>query len=225
MSIWPKAALFDLDGTLIDSAPDICAATNELLARHGLGPVDQTAVLAMIGEGTRKLVERAFAACGKVLDQTELDARYQEMLPIYAAHLTGLTQLLPHVAEALAALDAQGTKIALVTNKPEFAIAQILDHFEITRYFPVIIGASAKVPHKPAPDMVLLALDKLGLKPADALFVGDSPADARAAQAASVKVVLVRNGYSREPLETLGADRLIDDMGGLMAAAESLAPR
>lgn len=224
MSSWPKAALFDFDGTLIDSALDIHAATNMLLARDGLGPVSLTDVKAMIGEGTRKLVDRAFAAAGQPLDPAALDEKYAEMVPLYAANLTKLTQLMPGTADALAALHSKGIGMALVTNKPDFAIAEILAHFDLTRYFPVIVGGDSGVPHKPKPDMLFLALSKLGVDVDDAVFVGDSPADARSAQAAGMKLVLVEGGYSREPLESLGADVVLRDLSELDSAIEGLRP-
>lgn len=220
---WPKAILFDLDGTLIDSAPDIHAATNTLLAHDGLGPLSLEQVKSMIGEGTRRLVERAFAACGRALDPAELTDRYNRMVPLYAANLTGLTTLMPGTVEALQALHAAGAAMALVTNKPDFAIAEILSHFGLSRYFPVIVGGDAGVPHKPAPDMLFLALERLGgVAPVDAVFVGDSPADARSAQAAATTLVLIEGGYSREPLSSLGADAVLPDMHGLPAIIERL---
>lgn len=224
MTTWPKAVLFDFDGTLIDSALDIHAATNMLLARDGLGPVSLPEVKAMIGEGTRKLVARAFEAAGKPLDAATLDEKYEQMVPLYAANLTKLTQLMPGTADALAQLHRDGVAMALVTNKPNFAIAEILTHFNLTDYFPVIVGGDSGVPHKPAPDMLFLALNKLGCEAADAVFVGDSPADARSAQAAGMKLVLIEGGYSREPLESLGADAVLHDMGELQAAFARLKP-
>lgn len=224
MSSWPKAVLFDFDGTLIDSALDIHAATNMLLARDGLGPVSLPDVKAMIGEGTRKLVDRAFAAAGQPLDPVALDQKYAEMVPLYAANLTKLTQLMPGTADALAALHSKGIAMALVTNKPDFAIAEILEHFELTRYFPVIVGGDSGVPHKPKPDMLFLALSKLGVEVDDAVFVGDSPADARSAQAAGMKLVLIEGGYSREPLDSLGADVVLHDLSELDTAIQGLRP-
>ncbi|MBS9722375.1 phosphoglycolate phosphatase [Tianweitania sp. BSSL-BM11] len=225
MISWPKAVLFDFDGTLIDSALDIHAATNMLLARDGLGPLSLPDVKAMIGEGTRKLVERAFAAAGRSLDDAELDDKYGQMVPLYAANLTKLTQLMPGTTEALTALQRDKVAMALVTNKPDFAIAEILEHFDLANYFPVIVGGESGVPHKPAPDMLYLALEKLGVEAGDALFVGDSPADARSAQAANMKLVLVEGGYSREPLESLGADVVLQDLSELEAALARLAPK
>jgi phosphoglycolate phosphatase len=178
----------------------------------------------MIGEGTRKLVERAFDAAGQPLDAATLDEKYSQMVPLYAANLTKLTQLMPGTADALADLHRDGVLMALVTNKPDFAIAEILGHFNLADHFPVIVGGDSGVPHKPAPDMLFLALSKLGVEASDAVFVGDSPADARSAQAAGMKLVLVEGGYSREPLESLGADVVLHDLTELKAAVARLKP-
>src|SRR4051812_24491705 len=155
---WPRAVLFDLDGTLIDSAPDIAAATNELLARHRLGPLTLDQVVSMIGNGTRKLTERAFAATSGPLSPAELDQRYAEMLEIYARHLTGVTTLLPGAAAMLAGLREQGTQLGLVTNKPQRFIETILDHFRLAGDFDAVIGSDAGVKPKPAPDMLFAAM-------------------------------------------------------------------
>src|SRR4051812_15070573 len=142
---WPRAVLFDLDGTLIDSAPDIAAAANELLGRHGLGPLTLDQVVSMIGNGTRKLTERAFAATSGPLSPDALDERYAEMLEIYGRHLTGVTTLLPGAAELVAELRRQGARLGIVTNKPQRFIETILEHFGLAGDFDVVIGSDAGV--------------------------------------------------------------------------------
>lgn len=219
-SSWPKAVLFDLDGTLIDSAPDIGVAVNQLLALAHLPPLSLKQIVSMIGEGARVLVARAFAASGQVLDEAELEQRYEQMQPLYAANTIGLTTLYPHVSDVLQSLKERGTAIALVTNKPNFAIGQILDHFKIADYFSAIVGADSGVTPKPAPDMVELALSRLDILAKDAVFVGDSPADAQAAKAADVRLILMRGGYSRVPLETLDADLVLGSFSELLPALD-----
>src|SRR5262245_56128187 len=162
---WPRAVLFDLDGTLIDSAPDIAAAVNELLGRRGLGPLTLDQVVSMIGNGTKKLTERAFAATSGPLSPDELDQRYAEMLEIYGRHLTGVTTLLPGAAGAIAGLRRQGGRLGIVTNKPQRFIETILEHFRLAGDFDVVIGSDAGVTPKPAPDMLFAAMDKLGAGP------------------------------------------------------------
>jgi phosphoglycolate phosphatase len=224
VSGWPKAVLFDLDGTLIDSAPDIAAAVNELLARSGRGPLTLTQVTSMIGNGVEKLVERAIEATGEPLGPEALKREQMTMLDIYAKHLTGLTALMPGVREALDALHGDGVLLGLVTNKPQRFIETVLDYFGLSRLFGVVIGGDAGVPKKPAPDMLLAALEQFGVAPADAVMVGDSPADVDSARAAGTASVIVRGGYTSTPAERLGADIVIDDMTGLAAALNRLKP-
>jgi phosphoglycolate phosphatase len=223
-SSWPRTVLFDLDGTLIDSAPDIAAAVNELLAHSGRGPLTLAQVTSMIGNGVEKLVERAIAATGDVLGPEALKRQQMAMIDIYAKHLTGLTVLMPGAREALDVLHSDGIPLGLVTNKPQRFIEAVLDHFGLSALFGVVIGGDAGVPKKPAPDMLLAALEQFGVAPADAVMVGDSPADLDSARAAGTASVIVRGGYSSVPPERLGADVVIDDMTGLAAALDGLRP-
>lgn len=218
----PKAILFDLDGTLIDSAPDIAAATNELLAGHDLPPLRLDQVKSIIGEGIRKLVERAFIASGAPLSDGDLDEADRAMAPIYRRHLTGLTRLMPGVRETLTHFHLAGVAMGVVTNKPQLATREILLHFGLTDYFGAIVGGDAVTRKKPAPDALLLALDRLQAGPRDALMVGDSVADAGAARAAGIPVVLLRGGYTRVPVEELEADIICDSLLDLPAALQGL---
>lgn len=212
---YPKAILFDLDGTLVDSAPDITAAVNELLATRKLKPLDVPSVTAMIGNGMEKLVERAFVAAGMELKGRELAQAQRDMSPIYLRHTTRLTKLYPGVREALAAFHAAGTGLAVVTNKPQAATRDILTHFGLTDMLGAIVGGDAVVNKKPAPDALNLALDKLGASPSEAVMVGDSVSDVGAGRAAGLPVVLIRGGYTHTPVEELGADLVLDDIGQL----------
>jgi phosphoglycolate phosphatase len=218
----PKAILFDLDGTLVDSAPDITAAVNELLATRGLPPLSLSDIKSMIGDGVRKLIERAFAASGTPFSATELDQAHETMKPIYLRHVTDLATLMPGVRETLAHFHMAGIAMGVVTNKPQLAARQVLLHFGLTEFFGVIVGGDAVSHQKPAPDGLLMALDRLHAKPGDALMVGDSIADAGAARAAGMSVALVRGGYTQVPLEEIGADLVCDSMLELPAALQEL---
>ncbi|MER9063468.1 phosphoglycolate phosphatase [Mesorhizobium sp. M0482] len=218
----PKAILFDLDGTLVDSAPDIAAAVNELLAGHDLPPLRLDQVKAMIGGGIRKLVERAFAAPGTPLLGSALDEANRVMAPIYRRHLTGRTRLMPGVREVLTHLHLSGIAMAVVTNKPQLAAREILLHFRLTEYLGAIVGGDAVTSLKPAPDALLLALDLLQVEPRDTLMVGDSSADVAAARAAGMAVILLRGGYSQIPVEELGADLVCDSLFDLPSAMQRL---
>lgn len=218
----PRAILFDLDGTLVDSAPDITAAVNELLAGRDLPPLRLDQVKAMIGGGIRKLVERAFAASGTPLLGSALDEANLVMAPIYRRHLTGRTRLMPGVREVLTHLHLSGIAMGVVTNKPQLAAREILLHFGLTDYLGAIVGGDAVTYLKPAPDAVLLALDQLQVEPRDTLMVGDSSADVAAARAAGVAVILLRGGYSQIPVEELGADLVCDSLFDLPSAMQTL---
>jgi phosphoglycolate phosphatase len=219
---WPEAILFDLDGTLIDSAPDIAAAANELLAEDGLGPLTVTQVRAMVGNGIRTLVERAYAACGEPLAGGARDARHARMMDIYAHHLTNLTTLMPGAADALAAWHGAGAKIAVVTNKPEAFSRLILAHFGLTPFIDLVVGGDTGPARKPSPDMLLHALTQFGVEPSGALMIGDGPADIDAARAANVRSVAVSGGYMAVSVEALGADLHIEGLSGLTAAIARL---
>lgn len=214
----PKAVLFDLDGTLIDSAPDITAAVNELLGGRNLPPLTLAEVKSMIGNGVEKLVERAFAASGHPLSGTGFEQANREMAPIYRRHTTQLTRLMPGAAEALARLHVSGVRIGVATNKPQLATREILQHFGLAERLGAIVGGDAVTRKKPAPDALLLALERLGADVRDALMVGDSVTDVEAARAAGMPVILIRGGYTREPVEQLGADLVCDSLLDLPAA-------
>lgn len=222
---WPRAVLFDLDGTLIDSAADLCAAVNELLGRKGLGPVGVDDAKAMIGRGVRMLVERAFVFSGRSLSEAELDAEQKVMVDeIYGKHLTELTTLIPDTLETVKTLHGEGRKLAVVTNKPDRFTTPVLDHFGLTPLLDVIIGADSGIAKKPAPDMLLAALERMGVAPADAVMIGDSVSDVASAHAAGVKSVLLEGGYTDVPAKDLGADAVIPGFRGLEKAFRELAP-
>lgn len=210
---WPKAVLFDLDGTLIDSAPDIHAALNQTLESYGEPPFTLEAVTRMIGAGVPKLIERAYAALDKELDPATRDRIVDRFIKIYEPRSTELTTLYAGASEVTRALRQEGRALGVVTNKPGHATEEILRHFGLFDLMDVVVGGDAGPPKKPEPGLLLLACEKLGLDPADVLFVGDSENDVKAAKAANIKVVVVVGGYTALSAEELAAD----------AAAESLA--
>ena len=212
-----RAVLFDLDGTLIDSAPDLAASLNRVLGNHGLGPLRLTAVIGMIGNGIRKLVERGFVACGRRLEDAALDAAYAEMIETYGAHLTDETILLPGARETIAALRDAGLPLGLVTNKPQRETEAIVAHFGLGAFFAAVVGGDAGIEKKPAPDMLLAALSHLGVSASEAVMVGDSMADVKSARAAGARAILVRGGYTTVPVEDLDADAVLDRLDELPA--------
>ena len=221
---WPRAALFDLDGTLIDSVPDITLAVGELMTAEGLEPFDEVDVRAMVGHGLRVLVRRALQARGRTPDPAEFEAIIARMLEIYPRHLTGRTTLLPGVVECLDTLAAADCAIAVVTNKLQSAATTVLDHFGLSDRFTIILGDQeglSDLAPKPAPDMLLHAISQVGVGPADALMVGDSESDIASARAAGVFSVAVRGGYCDGPIEDLEPDVVIDSLHGFAEAVEA----
>jgi phosphoglycolate phosphatase len=213
----PRAILFDLDGTLVDSASDLAASVNELVSRSGLPPLSLDRVKSMIGGGLRALAERAFAATGKQLSGAALETAETELVEIYLGRLTHTTRLMPGAERAISECHAAGLLLGVVTNKPQVATRKILLHFGLIDRIGAIIGGDAVVNKKPAPDALLLALDQLGVAPSDALMIGDSATDVAAARAAGMPVILVRGGYSQVPVDQLGADLVCDDLQRLPA--------
>ena len=219
---WPQVILFDLDGTLIDSAPDIAAAVNRLLAEDGHASLTLDEVRSMIGNGVKKLVERAYAARGITLEGAALEETTNRMMAIYGDHLTVETVLMPGAGEILAAYHKARVKLGVVTNKPEAFTRTILEHFGLSEIVDVVVGGDTGPERKPAPDMLNHALAQTGFTASRALMVGDSPADIGAAKAAFMASVAVRGGYTNVPVEELGADIVIDSLSELPAAIEQL---
>jgi phosphoglycolate phosphatase len=214
--VWPKAVLFDLDGTLIDSVPDLATATNRLLAAHGLPPLGMNDVRSMIGHGVAKLVERAFASRGTRLTPLMLERRTDEMMAFYGQCLTDQTRLNIGAAEAIASLRRMSVRIAVVTNKPEAFAKAILGHFDLLQQVDVVVGGDTGPARKPEPEMLVFAVNVLDLKVEDAVMVGDSRADMDAARAAGMASIAVEGGYTSESATSLGADANIPDLGKML---------
>lgn len=212
-----RLVLFDLDGTLVDSAPDIAVSVNLLMARHGLSEHSLYAVRGMIGDGIETLVKRAFAANGIGLDAAELAERNSEMLTYYGANLVGATTLRAVAADAVRAARGRGLATGVVTNKSEGFSRTILDSFGLLAELDLVIGGDSGFGRKPSPDMLFEACRKVGCAPGSAVLVGDSAADLGAARAAGMPCILVHGGYSAIPADALGADAVIAEPGDLLA--------
>jgi phosphoglycolate phosphatase len=210
----PKLVLFDLDGTLVDSAPDLAAALNAALAELGQ-PVHPLAVVkGYVGDGAAKLVERAVAP-GAEVDQELLLERFRAH---YAARLCVYTRLYPGVVDTLGRLAAAGTPLAVVTNKPGDLARSLLRALHIEQHFTQIVGAGDGFPRKPSPEMALHVFARHAVAPADAVLVGDGLPDVRLSRAAGCRVAAVTWGYTpREALEAERPDWLIDEPAALLA--------
>jgi phosphoglycolate phosphatase len=209
----PKLVLFDLDGTLVDSAPDIAAALNAALAELGQPTYPVSTVTTYVGDGARKLVERAAAPTPEV-DQDRLLERFKAQ---YAAHVCVSTRVYPGVLEALDAFAARGVPLAVVTNKPGDLARALLRALLIADRFADVVGDGDGYPRKPSPEIAQAVCARHAVAPADALLVGDGLPDVRLARAAGCPVAAVTWGYTaRDALAAEKPDWLVDAPGALL---------
>ena len=218
MTKLPRAVIWDLDGTLIDSAADLSRALNALLSEHGLGVHSVELIKTMIGGGIARLVARGWAAHGKNLHYSEIEILSRRFLDHYARCATDETRLYDSVEDVVRELRSRGVAQAICTNKPSAIAASIIEHLGIAEVFDTIIGGDTTAKKKPDPLPVLSCLAAMKILDGGAVMVGDSKVDVAAGQAAGLPVVLVRHGYSRLPVDSLGADAVIDNIPGLFDA-------
>ena len=213
------AVVFDLDGTLIDSAPDIHAATNALLAEDGLPALTFAQVKGFIGKGVPHLITRVLDAVG----EDPQGPRHADLVHRFEARYetaVGLTVVYPNVIAALEALQAQGHVLGLCTNKPLAPTHAVLDHLNLSRFFGAVVGGDSLPVRKPDPAPLQATLAALGANPHKTLYVGDSEVDAETAQRAGLPFLLFTEGYRKTPVEDLphrAAFRDFADLPGLAA--------
>ena len=211
----PRAVLFDLDGTLVHSLPDLAAAVDAMLAQYGLPPLGEALTATMIGNGSRKLIERALQAsawCGASTHSAELlQEAHERFLQHYRQHLCVRSALYPGVAETLSALRTQHIALAVVTNKPMAFVPPLLESLGIRHHFAVLIGGDSLAEKKPSPLPLQHACAQLGVTVADAIMVGDSRNDIDAARAAGMRNIAVSFGYNHgEPIAACAPDIIIE---------------
>jgi phosphoglycolate phosphatase len=203
-----QAIIFDLDGTLVDSAEDLRAALNKLLAELSLRPIAATEIKDMIGDGVLKLVERGLVAAGG--NPQQKDALLPRFLEIYQANPATLTRCYPGVSETLEILRREDFRLAVVTNKPVSATKKILETLSLAEFFPVVVGGDSVQQRKPHPAPLFEAARQLDVEVSRSLMVGDNIHDVEAAHAAGMRCVAVTYGYHHRPPSEFNADHLID---------------
>lgn len=214
--------VFDLDGTLIDTAPDLIDTLNVILARHDVAPVAFGEARTMIGAGVKPLLQRALATKGVQFPPERIDRLFGEYLEIYAAHIADRSRPFPGLEQALDALAARGCRLAVCTNKLEWLAVRLLDMLKLAPRFAAICGQDTFTMRKPDPDMLRLTIVQAGGDTGHAVMVGDSMTDVATARAASIPVIAVDFGYTETPPAELGADRLISHFDALPAAVMEL---
>jgi phosphoglycolate phosphatase len=218
----PGTIVFDLDGTLVDTAPDLAAALNHALGVLGRPGVPAADVRHMVGHGARRLLEAGLGATGTTCPEL-VEAGVPHFLDHYRANIAVGSRPWPGVERALDALDAAGCRLAICTNKPVALSLALVEALGWTARFHANLGFDSVPLPKPDAGHVLASIAAAGGIPADSAFVGDSITDVRAARAANVPIVLVSFGFSDVPPASLEADRLIDHYDALLPALAGLA--
>lgn len=212
---WPDLVCFDLDGTLLDSVPDIAAAVDAFLSEMDAPLAGEDKVRQWVGLGATKLIEQALTWAELTPDRHE--EAYRLFLLHYHQHLTDHSRLYPNVVAILKALKHNGVPVALVTNKPSVFIQPILDKFQLTEQFAWFLGGDTLEEKKPSAMPLLHCSESIEAEPQRCLMVGDSITDFKAAQNAGFKSALVTYGYHQGvDLKALGADAVIDDLAELL---------
>ena len=212
--------VFDLDGTLVDSVPDLRAAVNEMLRERGRPPLSPSEVKRMVGDGAPALVARALAASGA--DPAGAGDALARFLEIYEANAVQLSRPYPGVRETLTALRRRGYRAAVCTNKPQRATMAVIEGLGFLPLFDGVAGGDHFVVKKPDPGHLLGLIGELGASVTATAMIGDNENDAAVAHAAGVPLVLMRYGYARVAPESLAADALLDHFADLPAALERI---
>lgn len=217
------AVVFDLDGTLVDTAPDLRAHVNDVLRELGRPGLDLDSVRTMVGDGARTLLRRGLEASGGIPEAVDLDALYRRFLQGYTADPVRDSAVHDGVVAVLDGLLAAGVRLGVCTNKPQAPTDRLLSALGLERFFRAIVGGDILPVRKPDPGHLAAVLERLGALPSRAAMVGDSAHDVGAARALGLPCILVSFGYTAVPAHALGGDRLIDHFAELPAALQSLA--
>jgi phosphoglycolate phosphatase len=209
------ALLFDLDGTLVDTAPDLLAALNAVLISQGRKTVDPETLRHMVGFGARSLIEQAMAATGERAAPDRLPELVDHFIGHYREHIADLSRPFPGVESTLSLLRQDGARLAVLTNKPQVLTAPILEALNLSAHFGVVCGAGRYNYHKPDARIVTHVIEELGGPGAGAVMIGDSAVDVATARAAGIPVILLSYGYTPEPVQNLGADAVADCFSSL----------
>jgi phosphoglycolate phosphatase len=209
---------FDLDGTLVETAPDLIGTLNELLAEEGLAPLPLAESRAFVGRGARWMIERGFQTAGAMLQPKDVPALFERFLVRYEARIADQSRPFPGCEAALDALRAEGAKLCVCTNKLTGLSVRLLDALGLSARFDAVIGPDAAPAMKPDPRHLIAAVDALGGELARTILVGDAATDAGAARAAGAGLILVDWGYTETPAAELEPDILIGHFDELPAA-------
>jgi phosphoglycolate phosphatase len=214
--------VYDLDGTLADTAADLMGALNAVLTHEGLAPLPVENAGSMLGAGGRALIERGFAAAGRELTPLKLEALFGDFLAHYNTHIDEHTRLYPGVEDTLGAFAREGWLQAICTNKMEGSAKLLMEKLGVAKRFAFICGQDTFGVGKPNPKPLLGTIDAAGGASGRAIAVGDSVTDIKTARAAGLPIIAVDYGYTDVPVAELGPDRVISHFSELAAACAAL---
>lgn len=221
MSLLP-IVVFDLDGTLAETAPDIMRTLNVILEQEKLSPLPLERARELVGAGARALIERGFRVSGRPLDEETLERLFQDFLGIYAEDVASNSYLYEGVVAAMQALAEDGYALAVCTNKPILHTRLILEHFGISGHFAAVAGRDSFAFHKPDPRHLTLTIEAAGGDPRRAVMIGDSRTDITTARAAGIPSICVPFGYTDVPIEELEPDLVIQHFDELHGAVRQI---
>ena len=219
-----RTIVFDLDGTLIDTAPDLIATLNVVFAREGLPPVPYETARNLIGGGARMMLARGMEAEGIAVAPARIEQLFTDFIAHYSEHLADCSRPFPGLVEALDALAADGCRFAVCTNKLERLSVLLLEQLNLADRFASICGQDTFGIHKPDPEVLRRTVAAAGGTMTHAIMIGDSATDIRTARAAGVPVIAVDFGYSERPVFEFGPDRIISHYAQLPAAIAAISP-
>jgi phosphoglycolate phosphatase len=218
----PRTLVFDLDGTLVDTAPDLIAALNFVLDREGMAPLPLHKARNMIGAGARKMLERGLEVDGRAVSLSDLNRLTKDFVDYYADHIADASRPFDGLEAVLDDLQGQGFQFAVCTNKLEWLSRRLLDQLDMSKRFAAICGADTFGVAKPDPVILQQTLARAGGELSSAIMVGDAGPDVGVARRAGIPVIGVEFGYTDVPIAELKPDRLIGHFRDLPAAVHSL---
>ena len=215
--------VFDLDGTLIDTAPDLVATLNVILTREGLSPLPYDIARNLVGGGAKSMIARGLEVGGRPCPPTRVEELFADFIEHYSEHLTERSQPFPGVTDALDALSARGYQFAVCTNKIERLSTNLLKHHGLAGRFVAICGPDTFGIEKPDPEILRRTVTKAGGTLEQAIMIGDSIIDIHTARAAGIPVIAVDFGYSERPVTDFGPDRTISSFAQLPMSVAAVA--
>jgi phosphoglycolate phosphatase len=216
------ALIFDLDGTLVDTAPDLLNALNTVLANEGRQPVEHADLRHLVGFGARTLMAEAFKMTGDPADPARIESLVGAFIAHYRSHIADTSRPYPGVEETLVAFQAEGARMGVLTNKPHELTVLLMSKLGLDKYFAAIFGHGLMPYTKPDARIFQDVVRETGGAEALGLMIGDSITDVQTARAGGAPVILVSYGYTPQPARTLGADAVVDDFREVPAAVRRL---